>query len=151
MMKNKKWGERPMQILIDLILMVIGLSGGIAVGGGFVAFITVLDIVPRLVQMTRTFRTIMLYEYAIVFGVVFFTWVDFRDYSFSLPRVIAGVVGVFMGIFIGMLAAALTEVVNVIPIMAKRLKMQVHLVYLIMAMTMGKVAGSLFEWLFFEF
>jgi stage V sporulation protein AB len=56
-----------------------------------------------------------------------------------------------MGIFIGMLAAALTEVVNVIPIMAKRLKMQVHLVYLIMAMTMGKVAGSLFEWLFFEF
>jgi stage V sporulation protein AB len=149
-MKSKKWGEVAMKFLSDLLLILIGLSGGVAVGGGFVAFITVLDIVPRLVQLTRTPRFVLFYEYAIIFGVVFFTWFDFRDGVFFLPRGFGGVIGLFMGVFVGMLAAALTEVVNVIPIMAKRLKMQVHLVYLIMAMTLGKVAGSLFQWIFFD-
>jgi stage V sporulation protein AB len=68
MMKNKKWGEIPMKILIDFILMVIGLAGGIAVGGGFVAFITVLDIVPRLVQMTRSYSVLFF-----LLGLIFVT------------------------------------------------------------------------------
>ncbi|MNO07833.1 hypothetical protein D3C81_2302000 [compost metagenome] len=52
----------------------------------------------------------------------------------------------FNGIFVGMLAAALTEVLNVLPILAKRLHMQKYLLGLLMAMVFGKVAGSLFEW-----
>ena len=31
----------------------IGLAGGIAVGSGMVAFLVVLDIIPRLAQITR--------------------------------------------------------------------------------------------------
>lgn len=36
------------------LLAGIGFAGGVAVGSGFVAFITVLDIVPRLAQLSKT-------------------------------------------------------------------------------------------------
>ena len=56
------------------------------------------------------------------------------------------VIGLMCGIFIGMLAAALTEVLNVLPILAKRLRLTGYLFGLLMAMVAGKVAGSLFDW-----
>ena len=139
-----------MNLLHDLILVIIGLAGGAVVGGGFVAFITVLDIVPRLAQVTRTPQMIANYEYSLGLGVLIFTWVDFRSLSLSLPGVFTIFIGLCMGIFVGLLAAALTEVVNVIPITARRLNMQAYLVYFLMAMALGKVTGSIVEWLFFD-
>ncbi|MMZ69369.1 hypothetical protein D3C76_1689220 [compost metagenome] len=58
--------------------------------------------------------------------------------------------GLFDGFFVGMLAAALTEVLNVLPILAKRLHMQQYLLGLLLAMVCGKVAGSLFEWFIYS-
>jgi stage V sporulation protein AB len=138
-----------MNLLADFVLMFVGLANGIAVGSGFVAFITVLNIIPRLTQLTKTYPYIHQYEVAIVFGVVFSTWLDFGEWKWSVPVGIMIPLGLMMGIFIGMLAAALTEVTNVFPILVKRLHMQDHLLYLLMAMALGKIAGSLFQWIFF--
>jgi stage V sporulation protein AB len=128
----------------------IGFAGGIAVGSGFVAFITVLDIVPRLAQWSKSPHRIHAYEYAIVTGAVTATWLDLRGWAFDGPVWLTGVVGLLAGCFIGLLAAALTEVINVLPILAKRLAMQNALPYLLMAMALGKVAGSLYQWLVFH-
>ena len=54
--------------------------------------------------------------------------------------------GLFCGVFVGMLAAALTEVLNVLPILAKRMNMMPYIFGLYMAMIIGKVCGSLFDW-----
>ncbi len=51
--------------------------------------------------------------------------------------------------FVGMLAAALTEVVNVLPILAKRIGMDSYLMWLLVAIILGKVCGSLLDWLLF--
>lgn len=139
-----------MNLVHDLLLALIGLAGGVAVGSGFVAFITVLDIVPRLAQVTRTQSLIYVYEYVMGLGVLFFTWIDFRTLLFSLPGVFTVIIGLNMGIYVGMLAAALTEVVNVIPIIARRLNMQGYLIYFLAAMALGKVTGSLVEWFLFQ-
>lgn len=139
-----------MELLYSLLLIFIGLAGGFAVGSGFVAFITVLDIVPRLVQMAKAHRFIRGCEYSIVFGVVFFTWIDFRGWVIDFPDWVTVPLGFTMGIFVGLLAAALTEVLNVLPILAKRLRMQAHLLYLLMAMALGKVAGSIYQWMVFQ-
>ena len=48
-----------------------------------------------------------------------------------------------------MLAGALTEVVNVLPILAKRLNMANAILFLLMAMVFGKVTGSLFHWIIY--
>lgn len=127
----------------------IGLAGGIAVGSGMVAFLVVLDIIPRLAQITRSFSKIHAYEAAVVMGSLLFTWVDFSDAKVHLFPMGTAVVGIFAGCFVGMLAAALTEIINVLPILAKRVGMGSYMILLLMAMIFGKVVGSLFEWLFY--
>ena len=130
-----------------LLLALIGLSGGVAVGSGFVAFITVLDIIPRLTQLTRSYRHVRKLEWALVGGVVFFTLLDFYGWQTALPRLAASLYGLLAGVFVGMLAAGLTEALNVFPILAKRLHMDDKLLYLLMAMVLGKIAGSLLQWM----
>jgi stage V sporulation protein AB len=48
-----------------------------------------------------------------------------------------------------MLAAALTEVLNVFPILAKRIGVDGKIAILLMAFVFGKVFGSLFQWIYF--
>jgi stage V sporulation protein AB len=53
------------------------------------------------------------------------------------------------GVFFGMLAAALTEVLNVLPILTKRIGVNEQIITLLMAIVLGKIVGSLFHWLYF--
>ncbi|PYI55251.1 stage V sporulation protein AB [Paenibacillus flagellatus] len=115
-----------------------------------VAFLVVLDILPRLAQMTRAFDRVHTFEGAIVCGVLFWTIADFCDWRVGLGPLGAAAIGLLAGCFIGMLAGALTEVLNVLPIMAKRLGLGGYIIWLLMAMVLGKVAGSLFEWIVFR-
>lgn len=129
--------------------MLIGLSGGIAVGSGLVAFLTVLGIVPRLTQLTKTKNYIILYEWGVIFGAVGGSIASLWEPHFNLPSLVLIIVGIFSGVFIGLLAAALTEVLNVFPILAKRIGVEGKIVYLLMALVLGKIAGSLFHWVYF--
>ncbi|EGL82496.1 hypothetical protein CathTA2_2035 [Caldalkalibacillus thermarum TA2.A1] len=138
-----------MTILKAALLILIGLSGGLAVGTGLVAFLTVLGIVPRLAQITKTHAFIHWYQRSIIIGAVFWTWTGLREAEFCLLKDIVIIYGLFAGMFVGLLAAALTEVLNVLPILAKRIHMVDKLLWLLMAMVLGKMLGSLFHWLFF--
>ncbi|GGE10868.1 stage V sporulation protein AB [Marinithermofilum abyssi] len=138
-----------MDLLGSILLVFIGLGGGLAVGSGFVAFLTVLDIVPRLTVFSRGRRYVRSYEWAFVAGALAATWVDLRDWSAAFSPLGTVPVGFLAGCFVGLLAAALTEVINVLPILAKRLQMQKFVLYLLMAMVFGKILGSLFQWIWF--
>jgi stage V sporulation protein AB len=119
----------------------------LAVGSGFIAFITVLDIIPRLTQLTNSQRYVKHYEWALISGALSFTVIDFFNVAFRLPCWMTPVIGLFAGIFVGTLAAGLTEVLNVFPILAKRLNMDHAILKLLMAMVFGKTIGSLIQWL----
>ncbi|QRG69847.1 stage V sporulation protein AB [Brevibacillus choshinensis] len=127
-------------------LVLIGLGGGLAVGSGLVAFITVLDIIPRLTQLTNSHRFIRAFEWSLVSGALFFTLIDFFAWGVHLPFLVTSIYGLLAGIFVGTLAAGLTEVLNVFPILAKRLNMDGNLLYLLMAVVFGKVTGSILQW-----
>ena len=133
----------------DLFTVFVGFSGGIAVGTGFVAFLSVIGIIPRLTQLTKTVEKIRAYEFAVILGAIFGCWISLRNTVFHLPNIFSVLIGLLAGIFIGMLAAALTEVLNVFPILAKRIGIQKKIVYLLMAIALGKVFGSLFHWIYF--
>ena len=132
-----------------VIGLILGLSSGFAVGAGFVAFLTVLGVIPRLTQLTKTNAFIHYYEWAIVIGVVVGTWLGLQEVKLYWTKWILIPVGLLDGVFNGMLAAALTEVLNVFPILAKRLGIQEKIIYLMMALVFGKVVGSLFQWIYF--
>jgi len=136
--------------MIDRIFVVIvGFAGGLAVGTGFVAFLVVLGVIPRLMQLTKTMKWIHAYEWGAVTGAVIGGWMSLRSSVLGVSNYWLVPLGLLSGVFIGMLAAALTEVLNVWPVLAKRLGMADKIVLLMMAIVFGKVVGALFYWIYF--
>lgn len=133
-----------------LLTLFVGFASGIAVGSGFVAFITVLGIVPRLTQISKTKSYIRMYELGIVFGALMGSWISLNQISFHFSKWLLVPLGMISGSFIGLLAAALTEVLNVLPILARRIGASEHVLALLMAIVFGKIVGSLFQWLYFN-
>ncbi|MEI1421943.1 stage V sporulation protein SpoVAB [Bacillus rugosus] len=136
-------------IVSVLFIIFVGLGGGITVGAGFVAFLTVMGIIPRLMQLTKTMRFVQAYEAAVILGAVCGGWETLHMNHLFLTKWIAVPVGLLAGLFVGMLAAALTEVLNVLPILAKRIGLRSKIIILLMAIVIGKIVGSLFHWLYF--
>ncbi|MBH5318015.1 stage V sporulation protein AB [Paenibacillus sp. GSMTC-2017] len=139
------------ELATNLFIAILGLAGGLAVGSGLVALLIVFDLIPRLAQLARAYRMSKWFETAIVSGSLYWTFADFMDWKFSLQSLsLISIIGLFDGLFVGMLAAALTEVMNVLPILAKRMKLSKFIASLVMAMVLGKTLGSLFDWLVFQ-
>lgn len=132
-----------------LFTIFIALSGGLAVGSGYVAFLTVLGILPRLAQISKTADKIIWYEAAIILGTMAGIFGGLRDPVLGLSPYFLIAMGLAGGVFVGMIAGALAEVLNVIPILAKRLNIDGKIITLLMAVVLGKIFGSLFQWLYF--
>lgn len=135
---------------INIIFVIfLGLSGGLAVGAGFVAFLTVLGIIPRLTQLSKTDNSVRAYEWSVILGALFGSWISLHDVELNLSIFITAPIGMLCGLFVGMVAAALTEVLNVLPILAKRIGIDGKITFLIMALVFGKIVGSLYQWLIY--
>lgn len=126
-------------------LISIGLSSGFAVAAGVFAFITMLGIVPRMAARTQTERHIVWYERMIILGgtlgnifLVFMvpvhgTWILMAMY------------GLAAGIYVGCLAMALAEMLRLLPIFVNRLQIKEGFPILIVALSVGKCVGTLFQ------
>src|SRR5699024_923955 len=101
---------------------LVGISGGITVGSAAAAFATLLNFIPRLTQITETRDYIRLYQYTFALGATVFSFIYFSEFSFRISKYIGILVISVMGIFIGTFSSALAEVLNVIPVFAKKFK-----------------------------
>ncbi len=137
-------------LMENAALVFLGLASGLAVGSGLVAFLVVLDVIPRLAQITGSTKQGPALEMAVIAGALYWTAADFFEWRLWLPAWTPALLGIFVGGFVGTVAAALTEVLNVFPILARRLRMESFMSWLLAAMVLGKVLGSLFEWLVFR-
>lgn len=111
---------------------------------------TLLKIVPRAAQATDTDDYIKLYEYGIIIGGTISSFIYFSNFKLSISKYFAIPVGIMIGIFFGLFASALAEVLNVIPVFAKKFKAKHELQYIIGALIFGKVVGALYYWLIFK-
>lgn len=139
-----------MKMFNSILLTLIGFSGGIVIGSAFIAVIVLLNIIPRLAQMTRTEKFIYIYEKVMIVSVVLITLLDFFDVSLKISEIYLIPIGLVMGIFIGILAAALAEVINVVVVFERRVKVKDHIIYILIAIALGKTVGSLIQWLVLE-
>jgi len=131
-----------------LLAPLVGFANGVVVGSGIVALITLLDIVPRLAQLTKTYRYITEYEYTIILGSMIAAILSLTGISINLGYVVIVIVGFFNGFFIGMLASALAEAMNVIPVIVRRFRIDGYVKYILYSLILGKVIGSLVHWIF---
>ncbi len=136
-----------MDIVADSLIILTGLAQGIAVGIAFASFITILDVVYRLLQVSDTSNYLRIYEKSLIISFSLFGFLDLIEYRLRLGSLTIIFTGLMMGIFIGLLASALAEVLNVIPIIVNRLNTQKYIQYILISIIAGKVFGSLIYWL----
>lgn len=127
----------------NLVLFLIGLSGGMAIAGGTVALVTKIGVIPQIADVTKTIKYVTTYETAVLFGALVGNYTTIFPISLSLPIWTMGIFGVFSGIFIGCLATALAEALNVTAVFTRRLRLHTGIAWIILSMALGKVFGSL--------
>lgn len=143
-----------MWILSRILLIWTALGAGFAVAGGFVAFVTLIGIVPRLSAITKTASKIPLYENCLAVGLIVMNLLslyqpDLSWIPYHLVRILLNISGFFTGVFVGCLAGALAEVVNVIPILSRRIRLRKGFPYFVKAVAVGKCIGSLIQFYLF--
>jgi len=136
-----------MEILKHGASIIMGFASGLVIAGAVYAFITIIGVVPRLAQKTGTTGKIKTYEVALMLGGIFGTLSGM--FRFYIPIGPVGMIALSLanGIFIGCLAMSLAEVLNVIPIFARRARIQRGMFFLVMAIAIGKLVGSLLYFL----
>ncbi len=126
----------------QIILAVIGLSGGLVVAGGLFAFIIGLGIAADFADRTNTADRILLYEDCVALGgiagnLVFVFQIHIPYGAWLLP-----VFGALSGVFVGCWAMALAEILNLFPIFLRRLKIVRYISVFILSIAIGKGIGS---------
>ena len=142
-----------------ILLWIIGISSGIMVSAGVFTVLFVVGLVPRFAGRTDTARCELFYEECLIFGAVLADVISVFPIKGSLggcPDILLTVllifIGMFAGIFFGCLSIALAEVLDGIPIFARRVKLKMGVSIAVLAVALGKIAGSLVYFMngFFE-
>ena len=131
----------------EIFLVFFSVASGLLVSAGIFAFIAAIGIIPRMAWRTGTRQYVRLYEDVIVLGGIWGTTAMFVDYRLPPWDWLILLVALFEGIFVGVLAMALTEVLNVMPILMRRARLTKGLQWIILSFALGKVVGSLFYYL----
>lgn len=152
-------------ILKTVLIWIMGISFGMMVSAGVFTVLFVVGLVPRFAGKTNTARCELLYEEFIVFGSIFAgllsvfpiqgsirAFVTHMSGSNVLLNALLILIGIFAGIFVGCLSIALAEVLDGIPIFARRVKLKKGLSIVVLSVALGKLAGSLIYFImnFFE-
>lgn len=127
------------------ILFVIGLSGGFAVAAGVYAFITLLQIVQRLSSRTGTAKWVMTYEDCVMAGGILGNIVSVFEPRIPFSIFFLGAFGLFSGIFIGCLAIALAEIIDVMPTISRRISLTTGVPFLVLCVAIGKGLGAFYQ------
>lgn len=128
-----------------IVYYLVGISFGTAVAAGLFAFITTVGVVTRLAAGTKTAKHLMVYETIAIIGVALANGFDLFQWQVPCGIICRIACGLFSGVFVGCLAAALAEVVNVFPVMTRRIKLKVGMPYLVLAFALGKGFGAWYE------
>lgn len=148
-----------------IFMALLGASFGFIVSGGVFTVLISVGLIPRFAGKMHIAKHIFLLEEMVVLGTLAGDFLSvFSDYGklgeWALSHRIFGeqatpgvwhaagnllliLFGLFSGIFVGCLALAIAEMLNTIPIFARRIGFRHGLGFAILAVAFGKLAGSL--------
>ena len=130
--------------LKQLFLVFLGLSAGGVIAAGVFAFLAIIGVFPRLIGKTHTNKHIFLYETVIIIGGILGNVSDIYEIPIHMGgNVFLGIYGLAVGIFVGCLVMSLAESLKALPVISRRIHLAVGLQYVILAIGLGKLIGSL--------
>lgn len=151
----------------QLILILTGFSSGIVVAGGVFTVFTAVGLVPRFADRIGGGAHILLFENMIIGGVLLGLLYSLFAGSMAdlsqqlrmwaagisplagkfadiLPKIIVACYGFLTGCYVGCLALSIAEILDAIPIMARRANLKRGVGIVILCFALGKLAGALF-------
>ncbi len=153
-----------MMFLSRLLLVLIGASAGLIVSAGVFTVLISVGLIPRFAGKMHVAKKVFVLEEMVVFGTLTGSFFSvFGDWgqvgAFVKSRELFGaatigiwnlagtvfmiVFGLFAGIFVGCLALAIAEMLNTIPVFARRIGFRHGLGVAILSVALGKLCGSL--------
>lgn len=126
-----------------ILLAVTGFCGGVLVATGLFALITMLGIINRYAQDTKTAIDIIWYEECVIWGASLGSIIYIFDVSLNVGNVGIALFGLMGGIYAGCLSVALAEVIKAFPIMIKRINISRGVGTIILLFALGKGIGSI--------
>ena len=130
----------------EILLAAIGLCSGMLVSGGVFTVLIAVGLMPRFAGKTHTADKVFLYEEMVIWGTIIGGVLSIfspRFGNLGLPGIIIiGVFGLFAGVFVGCLALAIAEMLDTIPIFARRIGFRHGLGIVVVAMAIAKMIGS---------
>ncbi|MGB9867067.1 MAG: stage V sporulation protein AB [Bacillota bacterium] len=142
-----------MTLKASLAAAITGFAWGLVTGGAIASFFCVLEVIPRLAQLTDTRHAMGLYQTVMGISMAASSFVFDQGLTVqatrwhACARVATVVTGALMGVYVGMLASALAEVLNVLPVLARRFDIQPYMRLLVFSLMLGKLVGSTALWL----
>lgn len=129
-----------------IVYILLSLSAGTVIAASFVAFISLLGVFPALAEKYKLVKDYYLIEVFILLGATIGNIINLYEIPIPLGHIGLFITLLFGGIFVGCLAGALAEVLNVFPIVSRRFKIRKYLPYIIMFVGIGKLVGSLIQY-----
>lgn len=152
-------------LIKQIFMAILGASFGFVVSGGVFTVLISVGLIPRFAGKMHIARHIFVLEEMVVLGTLagdFFSvfsdyghigeWVLLRNLFgagqteavwYTVGNIVLILFGIFSGIFVGCLALAIAEMLNTIPIFSRRIGFRHGLGIAILAVALGKLAGSL--------
>lgn len=134
-------------MLGHVILGLISFSGGLIVSSGLVALILGLNLIPRFAGVTHTANYTKLYEKSIIVGAFIGNLFTIYTIRFPAGGWLAACFGLFGGIFLGSWIIALTEILDMFPILSKKAGIKVGVSAIVLSTAIGKSLFSLLYYL----
>ena len=132
-------------LLKNLLLALVGFSGGIAVAGGVFAFISIIGIIPRMSARLRVASAAYSMENCVIIGGTIGSLINIYKISLPIGTIGMGIFGGLAGVFVGCMAMALAETLKVIPVLAHRTRLRKGIPILMIAIALGKAWGSFYQ------
>jgi len=132
----------------QILLVIIGFSGGAAIAGGVFSLIVSLGVISDFADRTKTADKLLLYENCVMLGAILGN--IFYIYQIHIPYggFLLPIFGLFSGMFVGAYLMALAEILNIFPIFIRRVKLIKFIPYLILGVALGKGFGLLIHFYF---
>lgn len=139
----------------EILLAICGLSFGLVAAGGVFTVLISVGLIPRFAGKTHTADHVFLYEDAVVTGTILGALASLFSFGSLHPPAWLAVLlqciyGGFSGVFVGCLALAIAEMLNAVPVFARRTGFRKGLGIAVLAMALGKLAGSLVYFIVLE-
>ncbi|MGB8453026.1 MAG: stage V sporulation protein AB [Anaerocolumna sp.] len=128
-----------------IFLIIIGVTAGFVIAAGIFAFITLIGVLTRLAIRTNTANQILLYEDIVVLGAAIGNAILLFEIKIPIGTIGLIIFGLFSGSFIGCLAVALEEVLQVFPVLIYRIRLKKGISVIVLSLALGKGIGALYQ------